>query len=77
MKFRSYRCPECKEIAMGSSEVVYCTAYMEFDPETREFNFIGDTEVCWDSQVNVEKDPGKMRLCCPNGHEWVAKLKEV
>lgn len=57
-------CPKCGAAAIGTNEIVSCSGQIDFIREADgriEHEYIGDTEVFWDSQGTPE---GEKPYCC-------------
>ncbi len=71
MKFNVPLCPECSEPACGLLEELQADANIDFDEETNEYNYTGNTDMYWDTQQPIETPDGRVSLICPNHHEWL------
>jgi hypothetical protein len=75
-------CPECGDLALGSTDLVPGAAYIDFQPDG-SFDWAGETEVFWDGQYNARPDGspvpmGTIRLQCPTWvHEWETELMDL
>lgn len=71
MRFEPSKCPECGQRAKGTLETIPGIALLEFD-EDCDADYQGETKVWWDGQQTARSDDGRVRLVCPDGHEWPA-----
>jgi hypothetical protein len=75
MRFDPLFCPERGEMARGTLETITGVAEFEAnDDGTVEYS--GDTDIWWNAQETVTDEGGNVRLVCPTGHEWSARLHE-
>jgi len=89
MRFNPGRCPKCGARPRGIVERLSCLALLFFpraDPEgfnlrerpvagEDEAEYLGETQVDWDSQETVIDEDGKVTLCCPHHHAWLADFE--
>ena len=69
-------CPECGAAIRGTCDLVPAVALVERDPATGEFEYSGESKMCWDGQTTETDDVGRWRLICLNGHEFFAEVTE-
>jgi hypothetical protein len=67
-EIRVLKCPSCGSEEIGSDDVILATAWGDWyiDPETgrRMFEGGGETEVHWDTQVNVVREGDNWACRC-------------
>lgn len=73
MRFFPDHCPTCGHAATSTVETVRATARICRSPEGI-FDYVGDTDIDWDSQSLVEDARGQVTLCCDDFHEWQAMM---
>lgn len=71
-KKRIPKCPECGEHPRGTADVVLATALIFFDDNDGTAHYVGESDVCWDSQQNISEIEDRIMLTCFSGHEWLA-----
>jgi hypothetical protein len=75
MRFDPLFCPECGEMARGTIETV--TGVAEFDiADDGSVTYSGYTDIWWEEQQTVTDEGGNVRLVCPKGHDWSARMHE-
>jgi len=72
MRFVPFRCPECGKPAFATVEKVYGHALLTDPDDDGRVEFLGETEISWDSQETLVVDD-HVTLACRNGHEWMAE----
>jgi len=73
MRFDSPQCPQCGQLAKGVLETIPGLARLLFD-EDGGAEYAGSTDVCWDGQEAIRDEQGRVRLICPDGHQWLAEM---
>ena len=73
MKFEIAKCPKCGEYPSSTSETIAGNAILSEPDENGEQDWIGDTDVCWDSQTTNRNEKGEVELNCENLHSWFSK----
>lgn len=73
MKFKTPNCPECGETAEVIMERLVVWAGIRREGDT--FEYAGEADVVWDSQVPA-KDNNRYTIGCCNGHEWTTESGE-
>jgi len=76
MRFDPWTCPQCGQTAKGTLDTISGVALLTFD-EQGNAEYSGQTDVCWDDQTSVVDDRGRVRLLCPDGHQWPATSSEI
>ncbi len=76
MRFNPSKCPQCGQLAKGTLETIPGLALLMFD-EDGNAEYAGGTDVCWDGQQTIRDEQGRVRLMCPDGHEWPAVTGET
>jgi len=71
MRFNPWMCPQCGQAAKGTLDTIPGVALLTFD-EHGNAEYFGQTDVCWDNQTSVVDDQGRVKLLCPDGHQWPA-----
>lgn len=74
MKFKPDRCPKCGTSPTGTLETIEGLAGLG-PGRPGEFEYTGDTDVDWNSQMSVLTGK-KVTLVCQNSHDWLASRKE-
>jgi hypothetical protein len=78
MKFAQHKCPECGGIAVATLETLHGRGLLTFDEQTGEFDWQGETKVCYDSQQTHEDEmTNDLTLFCENDHEWQSSLDDA
>jgi len=76
MKFARPKCPECKELAEGTLEIVEGVALLHLNEDgTAEYE--GTTNIDWNAQQTVKDGRGLITLLCVCGHRWQSKVSDV
>jgi hypothetical protein len=74
MKFAAEHCPECGDDAYGVVEtmpVVTRLFPVEYDSDGKgDYDYHGDSDVCWDASESPCEEEGVIRLMCREGHMW-------
>ena len=76
MRFDPPLCPQCRQLAKGTLETIPGLALLLFD-EDGNAEYAGGTDVCWDGQQPIRDERGRVRLICPDGHQWPAVTDET
>lgn len=76
-RFDMPRCPECGEVAIGTSETIAAVALLIFDDESGAADYSGETKVCWNSQTTDRDAEGRVELWCDNSHCWRSAMIET
>lgn len=69
MRWQQNTCPTCAKPAAELAEMVAAQALLTYDEESGEYEYAGESRVCWDGQETLEAD-GMQNLYCENGHDW-------
>jgi hypothetical protein len=72
MRFDPPQCPQCGQLAKGVLETIPGLARLLFEDGNAEY--AGSTDVYWDGQEAIRDEQGRVRLRCPDGHEWLAEM---
>ena len=57
-------------------EAIPGIARLFFD-EDGSAEYLGGTDVCWDGQLTIRDEQGRVILICADGHEWPATIDET
>lgn len=79
MRFDEPLCETCGAPAGGIVETLLAVASIYADENNPEkFEYLGDSDVCWDSQTPFcDEDGGLIILCCSRcDNEWNARMIE-
>lgn len=74
MKLSPQSCPECNKQA--DCIVERLTGYAKIVWNNEQVDYIGETEVDWNSPEAVQDYKGMATVRCLNGHEWKVTVKE-
>jgi len=88
MKLKTPKCPHCGQSAIGSSDWVPGCALFDADPADGPVEYVGETRMFWDGQLNAADMPGQqhtaavpplaeMQVQCVHGHEWITQCEEA
>ena len=79
MEIMKPKCRLCDGVAVGTVDIIYGIALMspENDDDPKTFQYMGTTDVNWDSQKPIADKRGRSKLICANGHTWFSKIREV
>jgi hypothetical protein len=67
-------CATCGEPIRGSVERLNGCALLDVDPSGAA-EYAGETDVWWDEQRSVSRDPRRLVVICPNAHEWTVGVE--
>lgn len=56
MRWQQNTCPTCAKPAAELAEMVAAQALLTYDEETGEYEYAGESRVCWDGQETLEVD---------------------
>jgi hypothetical protein len=73
MRFDPCKCPECGGPPTATCDLVPGNALLQ-DLGDGEFDYAGETKMCWDGQYTETDDDGKLHLMCENSHFWSAAV---
>jgi hypothetical protein len=77
MRLTPHCCPECGESARGTCDWTPVTALLVFnDADDGTCEFTGESVANWDGQQVETDTEGRMKLTCPNFHEWFAVVED-
>lgn len=74
MKLSVPICPECGEPADGIYETLCATAWIE-RYEDGEFEYIGDSDIGWDTQEPDVDEANTALVRCNRVHTWRSKIE--
>ncbi len=75
MRFESWRCPICGDVAVGTHDMVPGTALLVFDDEGEAW-WTCETELFWDGQKTERDALGRVELVCGQSHTWRAVMDD-
>ena len=75
MRFNPDKCPECGAEIKATCDMVPANALVERDPATGEYEYTGESKMCWDAQYTENEDDGLL-VICETGHQFVATCNE-
>jgi hypothetical protein len=75
MKLAKPNCPTCGKPARGTLDTIYGVALLAEPDKDGQTDYIGETDVNWDSQRPVD-DPEGITLECQEGHQWVSSCED-
>lgn len=75
MRFDPDKCPECGQKPRGTADTIPGVAeFVENDDGS--FDYCGNTDVFRDGQMTETDEDKRLRLLCPDGHDWYATMSE-
>lgn len=71
MKFEKINCPQCGCCATGTLESIQGWARFHVpDVDEGAAEYVGHTDVVWDTQETIRDITGAVTLTCRNNHKW-------
>lgn len=74
MRIKTPKCPECGKELRGTVEEVTGVALVS-DQGDGDYQYDGETDMDWNTQVSVKDQKGRMLLNCGE-HEWYSEVEE-
>lgn len=77
MRLEPMTCTECGEAARGTLAWLPGVTLLILD-EAGNAEYAGETDLIWDDQTTqAGEQPNTMRLVCPKGHHWDARIVDA
>lgn len=86
MKIKQPFCPTCGDMLIGTVDTIMGVARLGFMPPDQiptpdekptpdsEWDWTGDTDICWDTQENDDNDEGTLVTC--GEHDWRTEITQ-